>query len=234
MRGSTAALAIIAVLAIGVLYISSGGDSSDRSDRTLGKASTDAGRPSQAQDRLSKIRDAYDRRDQADDRSLKDRAAAKKAPVKAMRRELPTRGAQPMRADIDDDDLPYDEDDAEEVDELREVILNDPDPDERVGGILMLSGNEHPDAIATFVRAMADGDAEVRLAAVEALGDYTETLQPNALEPALDDPDPEVRFEAVGIIGDMETSAAYDLVRRALDDPDEDVRALAEGILDLD
>ena len=145
-------------------------------------------------------------------------------------REVPKRRAEPVVGAFEE--LPYDEDDVEEMEELRKVILDDPSVDERVSAILMLSGNEHPQAVATFVSAMNDDDAEVRLAAVEALGDYTETIQPNLLAPALEDDDPEVRFEAVGVIGDIETPGAYELVRRALDDPDDDVRSLAEGILE--
>jgi hypothetical protein len=231
MRGLTAALLVIAVLAVGALVISWREDDREsrvpESGRISGQARPD-NKPGGMQDRLSHLRDSYDRRQL--------RGEEKEAPKeKARRPEIPTPSARDkmVQAVGTEDDEEFDEDDIEEVEELRDVILNDPDPDERVGGILMLSGNEHPDAVNTLVKAMNDEDNEVRLAAVEALGDYTETLQPEVLVPALDDPDPEVRFEALGIIGDMETPRAMELVREALDDPDEDVRALAEGILDL-
>jgi hypothetical protein len=233
MRGSTVALAVIAVIAVGALFFSWQGDSSDRPDSgRLGAAPAE--RPGKAQNRLDDLRNAYDRGNQAadSDGSLEQRAAgAGRQGRPAMRREVPTRGAV-VAQEGTIDDLPYDEDDVEEVDEYRNVILDDPDPDERVGAILMLSGNEHPEAIATFVRALDDEDAEVRLAAVEALGDYIETIEPTSLARVIDDPDPEVRFEAISILGDFETPAAYDLVRQALDDPDEDIRELAEGILE--
>lgn len=232
MRGSTAALAVIAVLAIGALVYTWSGSSNDRESRQLA-AHEPAGRPGQAQNRLSDLRDAYDRRRPLAETggSLEQKAAARRPERPSMRRELPTRGAL-VANEGSLDDLPYDEDDAEEVTELSEAIFNDPDPEERIGAIIMLSGNEHPDAINAFIKAMDDSDAEVRLAAVEALGDYTETIEPGALAPALDDTDPEVRFEAISILGDFESPDAYGLVRQALDDPDEDVRSLAEGILE--
>lgn len=236
MRGSTAALAAIAVLAIAALIYTWSGDSSDRESRRL-SAPTSAERSGQAANRLNDLRQAYDRRrpvGEADDGgSLQDKAAkaAARPERPAMRREVPTRGAIVADEGLIDD-LPYDEEDADEVVELSEAIFNDPDPDERIGAIIMLSGNEHPDAINTFIKAMDDSDPEVRLAAVEALGDYTETLEPSALAPAIDDSDPEVRFEAVSILADFDTPAAYALVRKALDDPDDDVRSLAQGIIE--
>lgn len=233
MRGSTVALAVIAVIAIGALFFSWRDDAADRPDSGR-LAAAPAERPGQAQSRLDDLRNAYDRRGDGaeDDRPLEERAAAASQPERAaMRRAVPTRGA--IVADEGTiDDMPYDEDDVDEVDEYRDVILDDPDPEERVGAILMLSGNEHPEAISTFVRALDDADAEVRLAAVEALGDYIDTIEPSSLSRVIDDPDPEVRFEAISILGDFETPAAYEMVRQALDDPDEDVRDLAEGILE--
>lgn len=232
MRGSTLALAVVAVIAVGALFFSWRGDSSDRPDKRL--ASVPADRP-RAEDRLGNLRNAYEQRPQPDsDQPLSERAVEANRNEErpgAMRREVPTRGAM-VAQEGTLDGLPYDEDDAEEIDEYREAILNDPDPDERVGAILMLSGNEHPDAIATFVRALDDEEAEVRLAAVEALGDYTETIEPGSLASVIDDPDPEVRFEAVSILGDFETPDALALVRRALEDPDEEIRQLAEEILE--
>ncbi len=232
MRGSTVVLAIIAVIAVGALLFTWGGDSSDRSNSRLGPG-TGVTRSGDAQDRLSNLRDAYDRRDSASDRDALEKQANRQPQVpRQPRRELPTRGVEVDRGMGTDEVLDWDEDDAEEVVELRDVILNDPDPDERIGGILMLTGNEHPDAVGVLVNAMDDGNAEVRLAAVEALADYVEVLEPNALSPALDDPDPEVRFEAVSVLGDFENDAAFGLVRQALDDPDEDVRELAVGIIE--
>ena len=231
MRASTVALAVIAVLAVGALFLSWRGDSGEATDaRRLAKPAP-VDRPDRAQNRLDNLREAYDRRGMEDtDQSLRQRAEAQR-PEAQGRRELPTRGAM-VANEAGMDDLPYDEDDVEDVRELRDVILNDPDPDERVGALLMLSGNEHPEALSTIIRAIEDTNPEVRLAAVEALGDYSDTIEPGTFDRALDDPDAEVRFEAVSIIGDMESPDAYAMVRQALDDPDEDVRTLAQDILE--
>lgn len=229
MRASTAVLAVVAVIAIGVLFISWRDGSLERPD--AGRLSAPAERPSKAQNRLDNLRDAYDRHS-AEGGGQVPRSGEARRPDQPMRREVPTRGVVVAADGGSIDDLPYDEDDVIDMRELRELILNDPDPEERVGAIMMLSGNEHPEAISTLVRAMDDVDAEVRLAAVEALGDYSDSIQPDTLERALDDPDPEVRYEAISIIGDMETPAAIEMVRRALDDPDEDVRTLAQEIVE--
>jgi HEAT repeat protein len=221
-----------AVLAIGALVFSLRGTDSDPTGLDGKRLSTQSRPDSKAgrvQDRLSHLRDSFDRR------QLRDEVELSKSSSGTMDRrpEIPTPSSRDIaKLSGQEEEGDYDEDDYEEVKELRDSILNDPDPEERVGSILMLSGNEHPEAVATLLKAMGDRDKEVRLAAVEALGDYTELLQPSVLAPALDDEDPEVRFEALGIVGDMETPEAMEMVRRALDDPNEDVRALAEGILD--
>lgn len=235
MRASTVALAVIAVLAIGALFLSWRGDGGESQDARRLAAPAAVDRPDRAKSRLDNLRDAreaYDRRSTLaeSDQAIKQKAEARRPDAPA-RRELPTRDPMVVNGGYMDE-LPYDEDDVADVRELRELIINDPDPDERVGAILMLSGNEHPEALSTIIRAMEDTDAEVRLAAVEALGDYSDTIQPGTFDRAMDDPDPEVRFEAVSIIGDMETPDAYAMVRRALDDPDEDVRTLAQDILE--
>jgi hypothetical protein len=129
------------------------------------------------------------------------------------------------------DDL--DPDEYQDFDEIKDTLQNDPDPDERIGAILMLTGMEGEPAWRLLADSMQDPDAEVRLAVVEALGDYSEDIQPDILVPALNDADAEVRFEAYGILGDMESDEAMSLVRNGLQDSDEDVRALAEGILDF-
>lgn len=231
MRGMTVVLLAGAVLAIGALVFSLRGGAPDEAgsdSRRLSSQTHVITKSERVQDRLSHLRDSFDRRQLRDEIAI---PAKNEGAAEARRPEVPTPSSRDI-ANTQDPEGDYDEDDLEEVKELRETILNNPDPDERIGGILMLSGNEHPEAVATLLKAMGDRDKEVRLAAVEALGDYTEILQPSVLAPALDDEDPEVRFEALGIVGDMETPEAMDMVRRALDDPDEDVRALAEGILD--
>ena len=97
----------------------------------------------------------------------------------------------------------------------------------------MLTGDEGPESMRLLMETLDDPDAEVRLSAVEALGDRVEELTPGLLAKPLSDPDAEVRFEAVSVLGDMEDPEALQLVKNALQDPDEDVRALAEGIMDF-
>lgn len=120
---------------------------------------------------------------------------------------------------------------AEEVQEYRTTILHDRDPEERADAILLLSGNEHPKAIRTFVQAMRDSSAKVRLAAVEALGDYAEKLRPRVFAAAMRDRNADVRYEAVDIVGDMKGLQATRLLRVAARDPDGDVRQLAKSLL---
>jgi len=147
----------------------------------------------------------------------------------ASKRDVPTMAPKAQVDDSDEDDA----EDPQEMAELKQTLLSNPDPDERIGAVLMLTGEEGPDSLRMLLQAMDDPDAEVRLAVVEALGDRAEELSPSTLDPAMRDPDAEVRFEAVSILGDMETPDALNRVRSALNDQDEDVRALAEGILDF-
>lgn len=180
--------------------------SNDRSDRV--------------QERLGQLRASYEQR----------RIAAPKPESRVG--DLPERAAVPPPA-MDEDGEQLDPEEQEELDELRDTLLNDPDPDERIGAVLMLTGGEDEQTKRLLLDAMNDEDPEVRLAVVEALGDFSEELSPDVLVPALNDPDPEVRFEAVGILGDIETPEALAIVRNSLNDSDEDVRTLAEGILDF-
>jgi HEAT repeat protein len=70
---------------------------------------------------------------------------------------------------------------------------------------------------------------------VEALDEYADEIDAEALAPALNDPSPEVRFEALGIVGDMDDeNQVRETARRFLNDPDDEVRSLAEGILDME
>jgi HEAT repeat protein len=176
------------------------------------------------EDRLGQLRAEYERR-QID-----------VANPGASKREVPTAAASTKHM-MERDEVAMEAgdelEDEQELAELRETLFNDPDPEERIGAILMLTGEEGPSSMAMLVEAMGDPDAEVRLAVVEALGDRSEELSPGTLAGPLADPDPEVRFEAVSILGDLEDPEAQAMVKAALNDPDEDVRALAEGILDF-
>jgi hypothetical protein len=117
---------------------------------------------------------------------------------------------------------------------LENTLLNDPDPEERVGAAFLLSTtDEDENAYRALLRGLSDPDAEVRLSVIEALEDFDERLTVDAIAPVVNDPDPEVRFEVVSLLGDMETPEALATVREMLQDPDEDVRTLAEGVVEL-
>ena len=124
------------------------------------------------------------------------------------------------------------DDDPEEMEELRTTLFNDPDPDERIGAVLMLTGDEGPESMRMLIEAMDDPDPEVRLAVTEALGDRSDEINPDTLTKALNDKDAEVRFEAVSILGDMDDNPeAQQRVKAYLNDPDPEIRELAEGIV---
>jgi hypothetical protein len=175
---------------------------------------------------------AQERSARLSDRLVKLRSQYEGRPHAPRRRELPPRSN--VQTKIANMNLPDpDPEDLEDLEEARNTLLNNPDPDERVGAILMLSGAEDAQTLSVLTDAMSDSNAEVRLAAVEAIGDFSDELDPDILRPALIDSSAEVRFEAVGILGDIEKPEALDMVRAALNDPDEDVRSLAEGIIDF-
>ena len=73
-----------------------------------------------------------------------------------------------------------DPDDLEDLEEARNTLLNNPDPDERVGAVLMLTGAEDAQTLSVLTDAMDDPGPEVRLAVVEALGDYSDDLDPTS------------------------------------------------------
>jgi cell pole-organizing protein PopZ len=139
---------------------------------------------------------------------------------------VPTASAALVPDDMDEDEL-------KEFDELKTTLLTNPDPDERIGAVLMLTGTEGEAAWRLLADAMGDPDGEVRLAVVEALGDYSDDIPASLLTPALNDSDPEVRFEAYGILGDMESEEALTLVRNGMSDPDPEVRELVQGIVEF-
>jgi hypothetical protein len=210
-----------------------GGAATGREPKLAAKApASDAGAPGPAKNRRSaRVEERLERLREAD------RDKVRVFTPSTRGQDLPQRELvmPPSAAGDPAQDYPedLDDDEREEFDSIKETLLNNPDPDERIGAILMLTGMEGEPAWRLLADSMQDPDAEVRLAVVEALGDYSDDLQPDILAPALNDADAEVRFEAYGILGDMESPEAMALVRSGLQDPDEDVRALAEGILDF-
>lgn len=126
-----------------------------------------------------------------------------------------------------------DSEDDEDFDHWRDVILNDPDPDERADALTQMD-YEEPEAMGVLIQALQDRDAEVRLAALDELWVTVDEPPLDVLAPVLSDPDPEVRAEAVRMIAESDEARAAELLAAALADPDEDVRDEAADALDLD
>jgi len=184
-----------------------------------------ASRSGRVQERLDLMRADYEQRKLEGDL----------APA-ASKREVPTAAARTKHlVENANKDLAEDsgDEDPEEMEELRTTLFNDPDPDERIGAVLMLTGDEGPDSMRMLIEAMDDPDAEVRLAVTEALGDRSEELSPATLAKAVNDPDPEVRFEAYSILSDMDDPEALQMLKAGLNDPDEDNRDLVAGALEI-
>lgn len=231
MRGLTVAIVagVVVVLVAAALYLRS--DVAPESPpRPVARPAAPAGakpmeRSSRVEERLGQLRDEAEKRQGG---------VGKVAPDK---REMPTMTAD-QRAALErkaEDASGDDDEDPEEMAKLKQTLMNDPDPEERIGAILMLTGEEGPESLHMLLDAMSDPDSEVRLAVVEALGDRAEELSADTLTPALRDPDPEVRFEAVSILGDMEDDPeAKQMVKSAKNDPDPDVSELAAGVDEMD
>jgi HEAT repeat protein len=150
------------------------------------------------------------------------RRLRKKPPMARGAEDAPLPDAEPEEADENAD-----------FDEVRNTLVNDPDPDERVNALSQLDF-DHPDALDVVVQALSDRDPEVRMAALEELWANTDEPPLDILNVVLDDPDPEVRAEAVRMISDSEDVLAEDLLRQALGDADEDVRSEAADALDIE
>ena len=199
MRGMTAAVVagVVVVLIAAVMYMRSGNTAEPApQSRQPTPAAARRRSPKNAargsKKRLTELRDDVDHRQMG---------SANPPPNK---REVPTMSAH-KRAAMQDEDTEEDDEDPQEMEELKHTLLTNPDPEERIGAVLMLTGEEGPESLRMLLDSMDDPDPEVRLAVVEALGDRSEEIGPDTLGPALRDLDAEVRFEAVSILGDMET-----------------------------
>ena len=233
-------VAVVAGAAILVLVFALSSLRTGEAPETLAVHPSPQPQGGEVEDRLRQLQADYRKRRPGKRQASRRREPGRMNPV-PRGRELPGRAgdapelpaAEPEdvaeKANGEDEELQK----PEEMEELRSTLLTHPDPDERIGAVLMLTGTDSPEALDLLVEAGDDPDPEVRVAIVEALGDYSDQLNPDVMVPFLNDPDPDVRFEALGVIGDLEDPAAMVLVRGALKDPDEDVRTLAEGILGL-
>ena len=123
--------------------------------------------------------------------------------------------------------------DVAEIEELRDTLLNNPDPDERADAVFGLSVEDNWDALQALLDARNDNDPEVRLEIAQALSDFDEYVTISDLSGLLEDENADVRFEALDIVGDKETPEAVEVARRLMKDPDPDVRSLAEAIVDF-
>jgi hypothetical protein len=126
------------------------------------------------------------------------------------------------------------DDDIEDIPTLKNLALQDPDPERRLTAVTMLGATEDPQAIPILAQALSDQDEEVRMAALEGLSDFTDEPPVEAIENAINDPSADIRFEAVSVLSDIGGDRARSAIEKALNDPDDDVRTLAEGILDME
>ena len=238
MRGMTLAVigAAVAVL-VAIAVLMRGGDETQSPASGVGVSArprtgggTSAGGPAdpaadshsaRVEDRLGQLRAEYDKRKLEDTKPAVGQREAPTASAKAAK--MRERAEKELAADVEADD-------PEEIAEARDTLHNNQDPDERIGAIMLLTGDEGPESMQLLMETLDDPDPEVRLAAVEALGDRVEELTPGLLVKPLRDPDAEVRFEAVSVLGDMEDPEALALVKEAENDPDDDVSTLAKGI----
>jgi hypothetical protein len=126
---------------------------------------------------------------------------------------------------------------AQRVAQAEHTILNSPQREKRRQAIAELADQAHTgnddEAVRILLGALGDRDAQVRAAAVEALGEYIELVTPDMLVPVLKDGDPRVRLEAVTLLGMLDQADAQPVVQTMVNDPDEQVRDLAEEVLDL-
>src|SRR5262245_20198299 len=216
MRGMMAAVgAAVAVILVLVFLYRRGGEtpapepavSSVRPQPRANNQANNKERSARVEERLNELRDDTEHHQMRP-------GAANPPPNK---REVPTISAR-KRAAMENEAEGEDDEDPEEMAELKHTLMTNPDPEERIGAVLMLTGEEGPESLRMLLDAMDDPDPEVRLAVVEALGDRAEEISPDTLTVAMRDQDAEVRFEAVSILGDMETPEALSMVHGALND----------------
>jgi HEAT repeat protein len=122
--------------------------------------------------------------------------------------------------------------DAENVQLLSGIALQDPDSERRLEAVTLLGVSADPDVIPVLAQAISDQDEEVRIAAISALADFTEEAPVEALERALNDSSADVRYEALEVLGEFGGARAHAAIEKAANDPDEDVRWLAETLME--
>lgn len=132
-------------------------------------------------------------------------------------------------------DAPSVRDAVEDMTVLKNMAINDKNVDRRLEAVTLLGATEEPDVVPVLGQALSDEDPEVRLAAIQALADFTGDGAFDYLVKAVtDDPEADNRYEALEALSDLEEDRATIYAKQALEDPDEEVRDLAESILGID
>jgi HEAT repeat protein len=117
------------------------------------------------------------------------------------------------------------------VSELAETIRQAEDPAARREAVYAVADAGEADAAAVVGEALTDPDAEVRMAAIEAMTGFEGTASADWLSTGLGDPDPRVRRTAVEALGEIDGATARLLLQQALGDVDPGVREAAQQML---
>jgi len=127
------------------------------------------------------------------------------------------------------------ESEANDISTLSRIALTDGDVERRLEAVTLLGLSDEADVIPILGQTLNDADAEVRLAAIQGLEDFTGDAPVELLgNVVVNDPDADNRYEALEALSDIGGDRFTALAQRALSDPDEDVRTLAEGLLSED
>ncbi len=162
MRGLTAALIGAALILTAVALLMRRGERPEGRPADAVSA-TGAAAPSnpvrepashsgRVEERLARLRLEYEERRAASANPAPNKRGVPAAAARAADRAAPA-------------PLPLDPEDVEELAELERTLRHDPDPDERIGAILLLSGSEGPESMHLLTEATGDPDPEVRQAA---------------------------------------------------------------------
>ena len=112
------------------------------------------------------------------------------------------------------------------------LALSTGTPEDREQAAADMGLRRDPSMVAPLARALADSDAQVRRAAIEALAEIGGADATGALAVALSDSDPRIREAAVNALGDIGGPAAIVLLRRTQYDATGFVRQAATETLD--
>ncbi len=122
---------------------------------------------------------------------------------------------------------------------LDDMIAHDPDPDVRMNVIGLMKGREDLVRLGGLVRALGDTDKNVRLKALQALGDIGDPSVSGWVTGLLRDPEPDVRIAALDTLGKFQDKRKKEfekLARQLKQNYEEALRrkALREGTATVD